>query len=789
MAGLQYKNRGDTQLGYSNGIESGEVNNWTNVSLSGSHTMTAYWDDSDNTAQNTASRVKMTVKDSWTGTINSDNSITLNITSSFEIRREVWKDKACSSRVIGVFPGSGYNDTILYKFGGWNISTGGTRTGSRSWTLTLAHGQSREIGSFYVKNLWEGGCGTSPCSFSSVHPTEWECPNNKYTDIISAGSMFRNTLPAPPVPPTVSLSCGIVADTTNGEVKSSVSDYGCPSGNSCSNSHSVVWSTSSTYSPVVATGTGVKGLLPNTKYYVKATASNGSKSTSKTCSFTTLASSYPYAYKYVSDQVSRINIQINNGSDACDIETKLYIREVGASSWTLITTTTEEKGFTQQLRNLIQRGKTYEAKTETKNCAGTYHSAIYTFAPPAADGITGQITKTNASLEASGLLADVDYCYKVTSYTLTPVSASNPMTSHLEYRPEGQTDWVTTDTVTSTSSPATICDTLTGLLCGTEYEFRTFQQVGSVSSYSAVVKVAMPLCADVNNCVCENLNYVTELICQTLNRIKTGDKQIYANCPTKELCDPYSENPTLVSILSRIVRYSQMVACLLCSMDAMTAFGAGEKNQVYTATEPGKFGSWIDLEDKATEDSDNLISSGGAYDAINTMLNSVLRPIGTYTYYAESLEELRTQASSPVRNETAIIGDSYYTYGTSWTRTGKVPHLQDLGVVNILKGGWAQREFYWWNDKWNLIDLDPKTEPRITALEQGVGKAVLNYNTTNEENMMVAPINYTDAQLVTLAHQKYGNAREVVVYLTDGSLTASPFILDVSHLDGADVLS
>lgn len=784
MAGLQYKNRGDTQYGYSNGIESGLIANWTDVGLSGSHEAIFYWDDSD-TGQNTKSRMKMRVRDTWTATINSDNSITIRGTSHYDLWREVWAGGGWSTRAIGVFPGSSYGDTIIGRYTGWNISTGGSHSGNRSWSFTLGHGQSRDVGTFYVVNVWEG----AGCQYSSVHPTEWGCPGNLYTDKISAGCMFRNTLPAPPYPPSMSLSCSKVADTTNGEVKSSVSDWGCPSGNSCNLSHSVVWSTSNTYNPVVATGTGVKGLMANTKYYVKAVASNGSKSTTKTCEFVTLASSYPYAYKYVSDQVSRINVQINNGSDYCDIETKLYIREAGTSTWTLVDTTSSEEGYTKQLRNLIQRGKTYEAKTETTNCAGTYHSAIYTFAPPAADNITGEVTKTNGVLEETGLLADLEYCYKVTSYALEPVSEENPITSHLEYRPEGQTDWVTTDNVTSTTNPVTICDTILGLLCGTTYEVRSWQKVGSVESYSAVVTIAMPMCAEVNNCVCDNLTYMTELICQTLKRISTGEKTIYANCPTKELCDPYSENPTIASILSRIVRYSQMVACLLCSMDAMTAFGAGQTNQVYTATEPGKFGEWIDLEEEAVEDSENLISSGAVYNSVNRMLESTLRPIGTYDYWAESLEDLRTQAPSPASGSTAVIAGRHYIYRTSWTSQGAVPHLQDLGLINILKGDWAQREFYWWDDQWNLLDLDPKTEPRIAALEAGVDEVVFNYDPDNEENMMVAPINYTDAQLVTLAHQKYGNAREVVVYLTDGSLTASPFILDISHLDGTDVLS
>lgn len=773
-SGLQIRNNFGTSGGYNNGVSGGNIPNWENTGFSGSHTTTVYWYDKISNPF-VESVVYMTVVDNWNARRNSDNSITIDVNTSWSMNRTSgtgWY--YCTGMMLR--DGRVYvNGAQRSTYQACIVNYGVFNSGSVSWSTTLQHGEERTVGSVYVVN--------------HVHTAP---EGGIYTDYISGGLAFRNTLPAPPYNPGVNLSCGNVADTTNGRVEANVTDWGCPGGgdpaNDCRNSFNVQWATDSSFNHIVATGAGTKSLTPNAHYYVRAIASNGYYTTTRNCEFTTLASSYPYAYKYKTDQVSYINVQINNGSDYCDISTKLYIKATDESEWHLITTTTSEKGFTHTLRNFIVRGKTYQAYTTTTNCAGTYKSAIYTFAPPAADNITGEITKANGTLEESGLLADLDYCYRVTSYALEPVSESNPITSHLEYRPAGQSNWVTTDTVTSTTSPVTICDTLTGLLCGTEYELRSYQKIGSVSSYSPVVKITTPLCADVNNCVCDNLYYMTELICQELANIKQGEKTVYANCSTKELCDPYSKTPTMTSILSRVIRFAQMTGCLLCSMDAMTAFGAGQTNQVYTATEPGEFGEWVTLDDDADEDSDNLISSNGAYKSINHLLESVFRPIGTYSYYAESLEDLRTQATSPVRGDTAVIGGDYYTYGTSWSKTGAVPHLQDLGLINILKGEWAQREFYWWDDKWNLFDLDPNTDARIAALEEGAENAILNYDSNNRENMMVAPINYSDSQILTLARSKYGNDREVVVYLTDGSLTAEPFTLDVSYLDGADVL-
>jgi len=88
MAGLQYKNdpriEGDTH-GYSAGVSSGAVNNWTDVSLNGSHTTVLYWDDNSavGTCAGSESRVYMTVTDTWRASINPDtNEISVHVDSS-----------------------------------------------------------------------------------------------------------------------------------------------------------------------------------------------------------------------------------------------------------------------------------------------------------------------------------------------------------------------------------------------------------------------------------------------------------------------------------------------------------------------------------------------------------------------------------------------------------------------------------------------------------------------------------------------------------------------------------
>ena len=154
-SGLQYKNDFGASGGYSNGISSGRVQNWTNIGLSGSHTTVAYWDDKWSGAN---SRVYMTVVDSWTGHVNADHSITLNLTSTYSMNRT---DIRGGSNCTGYYLRDGkiYTNNkshLLNTYQNCITRSGGFSSGSRNWTLTLAHGQSMSVGSFYVINTTHG---------------------------------------------------------------------------------------------------------------------------------------------------------------------------------------------------------------------------------------------------------------------------------------------------------------------------------------------------------------------------------------------------------------------------------------------------------------------------------------------------------------------------------------------------------------------------------------------------------------------------------------------------------
>lgn len=796
---LQYRNSPqieDDTHGYSAGISSGAVNNWTNVGLNGSHTTVIYWDDGHHPSGSCAgneSRVFMTITDTWSGSINPDtNQISLHIVSSFSMNRQAlhWGGNGCGTYYC-------WRDVHVYtsRTGGeitsgsdCVVNTGVFLTGSRSFDIVLNHGQAMDVGSFFIRNNTRG--------YESV-----------YYDLVSGGMRFRNTLPAPKYNPSAKISCSPYSSGSviGGTARISDIDYGCPSGNNCSaNLTTITLYSDSGYTNVVSTSTTknksttieYKGLTPNHKYYVKYTITNGKYTRNYTCSFTTMASSYPYGYKYLSDQASWLYLQINNGDDACDITTKLYIREKGTSAWRLVDTTDSETTVRETLRNLIVRGKTYESYSTTQNCAGTYTSAIYEFAPPAADSITGVITSYSSTLQPSGMLADLEYCYKITSFIQEEVSETNPMTSHLEYSLD-QVNWTPTDNTTSTVNPDTICGTLTGLQCSSTYYLRSYQEIGSVHSYSAVVQITTPTCADFNNCVCDNLAYMTELICQQLHRIRTGRKTIYANCDTKEVCDPYSNNPTLVSILSRLLRFNQAAACLICSMEALDIFKSGETDQVFSASTPGEPGQWITMDYYPTEGNDNLVTSSGVAEAIQDYIHSVFHPIGTYDYWAEDMADLEEQSTCeeessesgesgepclpPEEGDRAIIGTDYYTYTNgTWIRTGEVPDVDDFAVITILKGTYTDKNFYWWDDEWRLLNINGagSLEDRVDIIEEYTenNKIVYSYSPDDLYKIAVVPDNWTDAQIQSAIIPDPN--REIVIFTTVNTLSNTDIVVN-----------
>lgn len=789
--GLQIINSGETGGGYANGVSSGKLNNWTNVGMSGSHSSTFYWYDRGVVSADGESRVDMTIKNEWTATHNpTDNSITVKVKGTIVsmTRTVTIPFKSCSAAYYnrrlrywwnGAWRGDLYNDCregICYTHNIWNNKVLGETT------IVVPAGQETTAKQgFFIRN---DSCGWSQ-SYDVTDINYNVEDHGWFSDSISGSIRFRNTYPVIPPKPKITLNCSSVPDTTDGRVTASYA------GEQVS-SFEVVLADNPSYSPVLKYGTGQWSLAPNTTYYAKATATNPGGTSTSTCQFTTLASSAVLSYKFYTDKSSTLTVTINNGGDACDVSSVLFIRESGTTDWQQAGTTDETGTVIITVLDMIQRGKTYEARIDATNCSGTYHSQLFEFASPAKDELVGQIDSISSDIDSTGQFVDVPYCYTIFDFSEHPMG----MVEHrIEYRLKGEEEWQLTDTqfgdMFDTNS-ISYCGTIDSLLCGRTYEFRTYQTNFMNESYSPIVEYTTVECGNLYNCMCDNLLYMVELICQELNMIKNGEKTIYANCQTKKLCDPYSMNPTWESILSRILRYSQAVVCLLCSMDNMD-ISSGEDGEVYRASEPGQYGYWEKLASDITEGSPVLASSGAVKTAINTYVKSVWHPIGVFNYFSDSLEDLSTEAPSPEEGQTAIVGTNAYKYTNGeWVideaLTKDIADNDPFGVASITDGTTnANTEYYIIDGEWSQMDFnDAEVNARLDEYEHRA-----NYSVANEEradppyNISLAYYKDTDTDIY---NEIDDYSRRTVVFLVDGKFTENPFVLDVDKLDSGKEL-
>lgn len=199
---------------------------------------------------------------------------------------------------------------------------------------------------------------------------------------------------------------------------------------------------------------------------------------------------------------------------------------------------------------------------------------------------------------------------------------------------------------------------------------------------------------DNNNCDVLS-NELIEAIRQVYYSIKNGDIVISANEDSK--CDG-SQLPTVASILSRLLRFDEAVACILCTYDPILIkiLKSGEYPQVLMGQTGSVYPVWKNVSETPTEGSMLPITSGGVYDAIKEAQLSVFHKItddpnwveaggqDRYAFLAKSIEDLEEQ-SKPVKCYINLTLQSFdwewISFSGVWTKTG-VNVLTDSGMVD-----------------------------------------------------------------------------------------------------------
>ena len=281
---------------------------------------------------------------------------------------------------------------------------------------------------------------------------------------------------------------------------------------------------------------------------------------------------------------------------------------------------------------------------------------------------------------------------------------------------------------------------------------------------------------------CDVLNEdLLPAIQQVYYQIKNGMMNIYANEDSK--CDD-DNAPTLASILSRLLRFDEAVACILCTYDPqlIAYLKSGTYPQILMGGGAGsKYPVWQNPSTSPSADSVLPITSGAVYDAIRDAIDSVFHKatddsswtsaggVFTYDYYADTLEELYAQYDEssaesdepiPEEGDTAMIlggedgvNQEYKYMEGEWVGLDVIGEPNNFAVIEIEKGAFADEEIYYLHDSlgnisWNILDFNlTSLERRVTALEGVYKTAVLSYG-TDEYLLNVVPT-LAAAQAVT----------------------------------------
>lgn len=446
----------------------------------------------------------------------------------------------------------------------------------------------------------------------------------------------------------------------------------------------------------------VDNLQRNTRYYYRVICSNnGRTAIGTTGQLDTLAASeitdiYPSAAGSVV-----INGIVFNGGAVNQPTTTMQVSYDKGKNWSSFgIASTSTTTFSGSLSGLAA-GTTIYVRAQTKTEAGIYESPYVVFNVPT-EPIWGRITSITPSNAHSAIV----------NFTANQ-SGSGNITATVYYRPTGmEEEWVSAGSVTFAKG-ASSSVTITGLVANyAEYEV-SINFKGASGEFDTEPKQFYTIPLWVENHTCESLEYLVQLICQTLNAIKQGNIVIYMNDDTKEWCEGEDGIPTLASIMSRVNRFMDAVGCVLCSMEGfIELLKDSSSNQVFM----GQMG-WVDCEDEVKSGSLNPVLSGAIKQAIEEMVKQVWHYVGAYDYYGRDLAEL--QAQKPTKSgATGIVGDKVYTWnGSSWG-SAKTGPQEDFGVIHINSGTHAEKAYYWFVDSWNRLDADTdEVEDRIKALE------------------------------------------------------------------------
>lgn len=642
----------------------------------------------------TAQTYSISSRVEYTYTTNSDNSMTFKVTTlSATYSASAWGggvvkqcDSCCGTWGVKWWNGSyGKSWTLSGSTTGFPTGTS-TFSTNRNLTFTLAPGKS----AYYT--MWtyvQGSCGT--------------CCERGVT--FSNNNSAPTPPPTPPSPtyPTLSVSCSGASSPYSVSFSANVS-YGY-----CSNQrNSTTWmfGLNNSFSIGGRSGTGtsstITGLVPNTRYYVGWTSTNGCLSRSAACNTVTITPNTLSEATALTHDTGRVKLAVTNGGGEYNPSTTIYIAKCGTSNWRAV-----EYSSTKSIEYITLTGlepeTCYQVQARTSTPAGTYTGNTVTLTTPKKDVCIVEITDIDVTMNDTTLDVCANICYEWETTTVP-----SKMTLYYHVKDGYDTIWKQVELPDATTLTGTGCKEICGLYPNqTVYEAYIHSDTGMNTWDSQKREFITPLVPEpvIHNCA--TYDYLAKLICQAVIKLYDGKKTIYINDCTKERCDPDSEDPTLLTLWSRFLRFAHAVHCLACEGGSGQFIGA-KPNQYFV----GEIG-WQDMLDTVVspdnDDSWRLVESGAIKDYIDKKLHEVWHYHGAVDYILDDLNNVPTDAKIVIN-----LADNkvYEKVGGEWVVATSIEQPDDFAVYHINKASTttkygkvrAESAYYYFEGSWNLLD-------------------------------------------------------------------------------------
>ena len=722
---------------------------WTDANGNGSHYFGIKFYNTD-LSYTLGQTVHTDMTASWTVSYDRNNRATYTVTHRVNsIWADRWRGGGLNPNnrqyVIRDRQGGSEKSNIVYS----PNQTGTIKGGFQFTTVLRADpGQDTALASFYGAN-WS--------TISGVN--EGSC--NIYIDKFTAGIQFHNNrgwiydMPVINSKTCAGSSTGLTlsANVDFGEVRPGTKNWVEYQVSKSPDFNVVVWSGSKTgnNNRNQTLTIDMTGLQPNSKYYVRYRASNNSKTSDWTvCEAVTLTTntlSNPQSGYWNEGEV-RLAVHMGDGFYP-NPTTKIYIRKCGETAWTEKMTRTTKTVADLTITGL-EAQTCYEVQARTTTPAGTYTGNIVSFTTTVKNIATAKFTKIEPAIDEDTYDTYADMCYHYTSNT-TPVY----ITVYYRVKDGFDTTWQKAEeAVEFNELEGDYCFTIHELFPNqTVYETYIHTETDGNGWDSKTSEFITPLLPLPNNCNCDNFNYLLDLLCQAIKPLYNGNKTIYANPATKELCDPYSQNPTMATLWSRLLRFDEAAACLVCDMLNLAGMRGGNYDQYYV----GEVG-WTTIAKVVEEGNELLVSSGAVREYIDEKIHEVWHYHSDVDYIVGKLSE--APASGLENDDSMIVAETSKWYnwnGSSWVEdTTFDPH--DFAVFHVNKtyrsslgNVRAGQAWYYFEQHWSILDAHVgDLQQRLDVLE--AAKPVYTYSDT-EDNIEIMTVT-ENFDFTTLPHDK-----------------------------------